>query len=87
VRRVKSSSADAIVDGYVPTADTMRAFERLDVLVCGRCQSVFHLVDEFRSVLKRVKSRELRIKLSLRIAFYAARAYCRAMYKCLPVFL
>ena len=48
-----SSSAPSpvvrIVSSYVPTRQTMADFERLDVLVCGMCKSVFHNIDEFKS--------------------------------------
>ena len=37
------------MSSYVPTRQTMADFERLDVLVCGSCKSVFHHVDEFKS--------------------------------------
>lgn len=47
---VKSQpSAERIVSSYVPTRQTMADFERLDVLVCGSCKSVFHNIDEFKS--------------------------------------
>ena len=42
-------SAERIVSSYVPTRQTMADFERLDVLVCGSCKSVFHNIDEFKS--------------------------------------
>ena len=41
--------AERVVESYVPTAQTLSTFERLHVLVCGRCQSVFHLIDQFKS--------------------------------------
>ena len=42
-------SSERIVSSYVPTRQTMADFERLDVLVCGMCKSVFHNIDEFKS--------------------------------------
>ena len=44
-----SSAVDRVLDSYVPTRQTMSAFESLDVLVCGKCRTVFHNVDEFKS--------------------------------------
>lgn len=44
-----SSVVEKILSSYVPTQDNMNVFEKLDVLVCGKCQSVFHFVDEFKS--------------------------------------
>ncbi len=43
------NNIDGVINSYVPTQDSMSVFERLDVLVCGKCQSVFHLLDQFRS--------------------------------------
>ena len=44
-----AAGAERIVSAYVPTRQTMADFERLDVLVCGSCKSVFHHIDEFKS--------------------------------------
>ena len=46
---VDDDPIDRLISSFVPTAETARHFERLDVLVCGRCRAVFHLVDEFKS--------------------------------------
>ncbi len=39
----------------MPTKDSARLFERLDVLVCGRCRAAFHLLEEFSSHSKTCK--------------------------------
>jgi hypothetical protein len=44
-----STALDRILSSYVPTRETQSAFDSLDVLVCGKCRSVFHHVDEFKS--------------------------------------
>ena len=41
--------AERIVQNYMPTKDMVHLFEKLDVLVCGKCQSVFHMAAEFVS--------------------------------------
>ena len=41
--------AERIVQNYMPTKDMVHLFEKLDVLVCGKCQSVFHMTAEFVS--------------------------------------
>ncbi|XP_059085853.1 uncharacterized protein LOC131882650 [Tigriopus californicus] len=44
-----SPDARQLVDSYIPTQEMVEYFERLDVLLCGKCQSVFHVLEEFKS--------------------------------------
>jgi len=53
MERPSALTAEEIVDGYLPTRDTNDQFSRLHVLVCGLCHSVFHVVDEFNSHLRK----------------------------------